>query len=104
MDRKGIKVVNRFLKKVKKEFDVKKAILFGSRAGDDYLEGSDFDIIVVSEDFEKIDFLDRMKLLYKYWDENYAVDFLCYTSKEFDKLAKMITIVKEANEKGIVIG
>jgi uncharacterized protein len=103
MDRKGIEIVKKFLGKVKKDFDVKKAILFGSRAGDDYLEESDFDIIVVSDGFEKVEFLDRMTLLQDYWIHNLSADVFGYTSKEFDKLAQMITIVMEANEKGIVI-
>ena len=34
---------------------------------------------------------------------DYDVDFLCYTSREFDKLSKMITIVREAVRKGILI-
>lgn len=103
MDREGVEIVKKFVGKIKKNFDVKRAILFGSRAGDDYLEESDFDIIVVSDGFEEVKFLDRMVLLQDYWTHSLSADIFGYTSEEFEKLSNMITIVKEANENGIVI-
>lgn len=41
--------------------------------------------------------------MYDYWDWDYDVDFFCYTPEEFEKLSKMIAIVREALNKGIVI-
>jgi len=39
--------------------------------------------------------------MYDYWNLDLPVDFLCYTPKEFNKLKKQISIVKEAIENGI---
>ena len=103
MDREAVKAIKEFLKNLKKDFKINRVIFFGSRTGQDYLEYSDIDLVIVSEDFEGIDFTKRMSLMYNYWKSNYDVDFLCYTLKEFEKLSKMITIVREAVNKGVVI-
>ena len=85
------------------DFQVSKVLFFGSRTGEDYLKHSDIDLVVVSDNFEKINFTKRMSLMYNYWDSDYDVDFLCYTQKEFSKLSKMITIVRQAVKEGILI-
>jgi len=103
MDKKTIKIIRGFLKKLKKDLSVEKIILFGSRAGKDYLEHSDIDLLVVSKDFENIGFSERIVKMYDYWVSDSDVDFLCYTPEEFKKLSKMITIVREAVKKGILI-
>lgn len=103
MDRKAIKIIKIFLKKLKKDFSVDRVIFFGSRVGEEYFKHSDIDLIVVSEDFEGIDFTKRMSLMYNYWDSDLDVDFLCYTPKEFEKISKMMTIVREAVKGGIVV-
>ena len=103
MDRKAVKAIKEFLKRLEKDFSVNKIIFFGSRTGEEYLEHSDIDLVIVSEDFEGIDFTKRMSRMYDYWKSDYDVDFLCYTPKEFEKLSRMITIVREALNKGIVI-
>ena len=102
MDKEATKIIKIFLKKLRKKFSVEKIFLFGSRAGKDYLKHSDIDLIIISKDFEGINFVKRMSLMYDYWDFDYAVDFLCYTPEEFNKLSKMISIVREASKKGIV--
>ena len=103
MDKKAVKVVKEFIKKLKKRILIGKAIFFGSRTGEDFMNYSDIDLIIVSEYFENIDFDERMKIMYNYWNSDYAVDFLCYTPDEFDRLSKMMTIVREALKTGLVI-
>ena len=103
MDRKAVGIIKSFVKKLKKNFSIDKIIFFGSRAGDDYLNHSDIDLIIVSKDFNDIEFTKRISLMYDYWDSDYDIDFLCYTPEEFEKLSKMITVAREALEKGIVI-
>ena len=103
MDREAVRVINDFVKKIKKKFSINKVIFFGSRANDEYLKSSDIDLVIVSDDFEGIDFSKRISMIYNYWDFKYAVDFLCYTKKEFEKFSKMITIAREALRKGIII-
>lgn len=103
MDRKTLKIVQFFLKKLSKDFLIDKIILFGSRAGSDYLKHSDFDLIIVSKDFEGTDFTKRITKMYDYWAFDYDVDFFCYTPKEFGRLSKMIGIISEALKRGIEI-
>ncbi|MGC9309973.1 MAG: nucleotidyltransferase domain-containing protein [Candidatus Nanoarchaeia archaeon] len=95
--------IKNFLTNLSKDFKIKKIILFGSRAKGNYKNESDFDLIIVSDDFEGINFLERVAKVYDYWDLDMPVDFLCYTSKEFNKISKMVTIVKEALKTGIII-
>ena len=96
-------LLNYYLKKVNKKFKIEKAILFGSRAGKDWLLNSDVDLVLISKDFEKVPFRKRMSEVLEYWDEYIDLEVICYTPREFSKLSKMITIAKEAKEKGIVI-
>ena len=98
-----MKLLKEYLKKVNKKFKIEKAILFGSRATRDWLLNSDVDLILISKDFRGISFLDRMSEVIEYWDEYIDLEVICYTPEEFEKLSKMITIAKEAREKGIII-
>lgn len=101
--KKSIDQINKFLKKVGKDFNIKKAIFFGSRAYGNYKRDSDIDLIIVSDDFEGMDFFERVSKMYDYWDLDIAVDFLCYSEKEFNKLSKLVSVVSHALKKGIVI-
>ena len=98
-----MRLLKQYLKKVNKKFKIKTAILFGSRARNDWLLNSDVDLILVSKDFEDIPFRKRMSEVIEYWDEYIDLEVICYTPEEFNKLSKMITIAKEAKEKGIII-
>lgn len=98
-----MKILKQYLKKVNKKFKINKAILFGSRARDDWLLNSDVDLILISSDFKSIPFVQRMSEVIEYWDEYIDLEVICYTPEEFNKLSKMITIAKEAKDKGIVI-
>lgn len=103
MDKKAIREIKLFIRRLKKDFLIEKILFFGSRTREDYFKNSDIDLMIVSEDFEGIDFTKRMSMMYDYWNFDYDADFLCYTPREFDKLSKMITIVREAVRKGILI-
>lgn len=99
----NIKILEEFKKKILNEINIEKIVLFGSRAWGKPTRWSDFDLIIVSGDFEGINFFERAGKLYKYWNIDYPVDFICLTPKEFNKLKKGITVVSEALEKGIEI-
>jgi len=92
-----------FKQKVSKDIPIKTMILFGSRVHNKARKDSDVDLVVVSQKFVKMDFFQRGAKMYDYWDLRMPVDFLCYTPKEFHKLSKQITIVREAVEKGAEI-
>jgi len=95
-----IKELKKFIKNVGREFFIEKIFLFGSRAGKKFDDESDVDLIIVSPDFEGLDFFQRGAKMYDYWVLDLPVDFLCYTPEEFDKLKKKISIVSEAIKQG----
>lgn len=101
--KKHIDYLREFKKKLSEKIPIDKMILFGSRATGKPYRWSDFDLIIVSRKFRKLDFFRRGAGMYDYWKIDYPVDFLCYTPEEFKKLSKRITIVKEAVENGIEI-
>ncbi len=89
------KIINRILQN--------KVILFGSRANGNVHKWSDFDIVIVSDNFKDKRSFERGIGFYNYWAENYPVDFLCYTREEFERLKKRIGILREAVKEGIEI-
>ena len=101
--KKYIDYLKDFKKKLSNNIPVDKMILFGSRAYGKPHRWSDFDLIIVSKKFRKLDSLKRSLGFYDYWTIDYPVDFLCYTPEEFNKLKKQITIVREAVREGIEI-
>ena len=88
---------------VNNDYPIEKMIFFGSRAKGKPHRYSDIDLVIVSPKFRKLDFIQRGSKMYDYWNIDYPVDFLCYTPKEFNKLKKQVTIVREAIKEGIEI-
>src|SRR3989338_6758291 len=91
-----------FIAKARKKFNIQRAIFFGSRARGDFLKDSDYDIILVSPDFEGIFFTKRISLMYRFW-KHYPLDIepICYTPKEFNVKSKEHGIVRQAIKEGI---
>lgn len=103
MDRETAEIARKFARRLMNNYTIKKIILFGSRARGDHLRMSDFDFIIVSPDFEGVHIIKRMASIYKYWDESYDIEPLCYTFEEFEEKKKEIGIVSEAVKEGIEI-
>ena len=99
---KNIKLVKDFKKRLTKH-GIIRLILFGSRARGTFDSESDFDIIAVSERFKDVKWHKRPLSLYLAWDEDYPVDFLCYTPEEFEKKKKQAGIIQQAVKEGIEI-
>lgn len=104
MGKKPDSKIKNFVDRVKKKYNLKKALLFGSRARGDNLKNSDYDIILVSPDFKGIFFTQRIAKMYSFW-KYYPLEIepICYTPEEFEKKKKQIGIVKTAVEEGIEI-
>lgn len=95
--------LKRFKIKTSGDIPIQKLILFGSRATGKAGKDSDVDLILVSKNFKKLNFIRRATKMYDYWDLKLPVDFLCYTPEEFEKLRKQVSIVSEALKEGIEI-
>ncbi len=93
-----------FIERVRAKYEITQAILFGSRARGDYLADSDYDIVLVSPDFQGIFFSQRSALMYDFWT-HWPLDIepLCYTPEEFEKKKTQIGIVSEAVREGVVL-
>lgn len=75
-------------KKLEEEIEVEQVFLFGSRVRGTHKEDSDYDIAVLSEDFEGLSRQERyMKIIGKVRQvlEDQPVDLACYTPEEFEK-------------------
>ncbi len=96
----NLKTVKNYLKKLKK-INVEKAIFFGSRAKGNFYEDSDFDLIVVSKEFKNLKLGRRVLLAYRFWENNSALEVLCYTPEEFEERKDGLNIVSEAIKTGI---
>ena len=94
-------VVKRYLRSlpIKSEF----VILFGSSISENRLRNSDIDLIVVSDDFKKMSFHERLFLLQKHWKHDIDLEALGYTVEEFNRLKEKSIVIQEAVEKGEMI-
>jgi predicted nucleotidyltransferase len=93
-----------FMSKVRDRFQIDQAILFGSRARGDELVDSDYDVILVSRDFQDVFFSQRSALMYDFWSHwPIEIEPLCYTPEEFETKKKQIGIVSEAIKEGIPV-
>lgn len=95
--------LRKFKRLVEKRFRLERMILFGSRARDDWLYTSDVDLILVSENFQSMNFLQRMREISQLWDCDLLLEPLCYTPEEFERKKNELGIVRNALEHGIEI-
>ena len=77
--------------------------LYGSRARGDYLKHSDADVILVSDNFEHIPFLERIISVSKEWSWKIPLEVFCYTKKEFAKKEKESVYMKKILKEAIAI-
>lgn len=98
MVRKSGERVTEFARRLRQDYPDVRVMLFGSRAGMDFMENSDFDVLVVSRGFEGTGFFDRPVKMYDYWESG-ALDVFCYTPDEFEAAKNRIGFVSEALKK-----
>jgi uncharacterized protein len=101
-------VVDRFLEEkldyIRSQYAPTHLFIFGSRAKGTATEESDIDLIIVSERFREVRFVNRMgQFLNDVWPDVH-VDALCYTPEEFEiMLHKQAPFVRDAVASGIRI-
>ena len=98
-----IRRLRAFRRKIAERYEIRRMILFGSRARGRARRDSDVDLLLVSPKFRRKNAVDRASPLYLEWDLPYSVDFLCYTPEEFRQLSRRVTLVREAIREGVVI-
>lgn len=101
---KNLALVKNFKERAGKIVKIDEIIFFGSRAKGNFNSESDFDLLVVSDDFEEQPFYKRCAKLYPLWSENYPLELICFTEKELkEKQKNQYGIVAEAKRTGITI-
>jgi len=100
---KNLAIARKFKKKAEKLVKMNKLIFFGSRVKGTFGRYSDFDLLIVSKDFEGIPWYRRPGKFYTAWKEDYPLEMLCYTPDEFRKKQKTPGIISEAVKTGIEI-
>ena len=76
-------------------------LLYGSRVWGEADEWSDLDVIVVSDAYREIPFVDRPDEIYRAVDCPVEVELLCYTPEEFEKKRREPGVVATACREGI---
>jgi predicted nucleotidyltransferase len=78
-----------------------RVFVFGSRAQGNPLKESDLDLLVVSESFEGVQFIQRAPQLLWSLQVPFPIEVLCYTPEEYERKRKEIGVVKVASEEGL---
>jgi predicted nucleotidyltransferase len=103
VDSKIIRVLKGFKAKTARKYGIEKMILFGSQAEGTARPNSNIDLIIVTARADK----DIIEKLIDEWhikqEIDYPVDFVDYTAKEFEGLAKRPSLVSKAMARGIEI-
>ena len=97
------RIAERYVRRLAQGITVKKAILTGSWATGTYLEDSDVDLIIVSDDFSKMPISKRLNYLQKKWTNKIPLEAFGYTVDEFRKLSQRSTYVKDSIRDGVVL-
>ncbi len=102
-----LQVLEKFLRALERRgIRVEEAYAFGSRVRGDWLENSDIDVVIVSEDFKNMKFLERLDLMERIqWEEGITphVEVLPYTREEFRKKLRESAVLRDASKYWIVI-
>ncbi len=92
--------INKFIKEIKKQYNVTAIILFGSYANGTENEYSDIDIAVVSNDFE--DIYDCMAVLMGMtWDIDARIEPHPITTEDYETISN--PFIKEVIDTGIKV-
>lgn len=99
----ALKAAKRLRERVAVSIPIERMILFGSRARGHARPDSDVDLLLVSPAFEGLSAGKRAAPLYRAWDADLAVDFLCYSPAEFERLRGQVSLVRIALEEGVEV-
>ncbi len=90
-----------FAGKLKNKISLEGLILFGSRARQEHLEDSDYDILVISPSFAGLPNLKRLELVDEEWEGENSIEIVALTPEEFGHIDSLV--VCDALEEGIPI-
>ena len=86
---------------LQRKIELHKVILFGSRAEDDHVTWSDYDLCVISPDFAGMAPFRRAEIVLECWNGKRGLDAVCYTPDEFEQ--SDWSIVEQIKHTGVVL-
>jgi uncharacterized protein len=92
---------SRYLPRLRRGYQPELVLVFGSRARGDALADSDLDLLVVSDRFRGLSFLDRASTVLTDLDLPFGADVLCYTPEEFGRKRRELGVVRQALKEGL---
>ncbi|OGS49661.1 MAG: hypothetical protein A3K65_06840 [Euryarchaeota archaeon RBG_16_68_12] len=93
----------RFLGRLQRELHPQVVLLFGSRARGDHRPDSDYDLLVVSNRFRRVPWVQRAALVTVLWDLPLDVEPICLTPAEYRRRRNEISIIGEAVREGVAV-
>ena len=102
------KIIKEYLKNLPSNIKVDGVFLFGSYATGKVREDSDLDLIIISPDFKKMEFMKRLILLSHVQGaskltRSVPMDIIGYTPEEFENIDKESIIMRRAKREGKMI-
>ena len=97
------RITRGYVEQLGQKIRIQRAILTGSWARGSYLEDSDVDLIIISDDFSQMSLPDRLVYLQSQWRSKLPLEAFGYTTSEFRVLRKNSTYVRDAIRHGITI-
>jgi predicted nucleotidyltransferase len=101
LDQRVERFRSEYLPLLVEKFRPAKVVVFGSRARGDALKHSDLDLLLVSEAFAGVRWLDRPALVLDAVPVPFGVELLCYTPEEYARKAEEFGIVRTATLEGM---
>ena len=102
-DERLARFCSEFLPKLVATFHPTVVVAFGSRVRGEGLTHSDLDLVIVSDSFRTIQWLDRPACVIEALGLDFGVDLLCYTPEEYARKRQELGIVRTACEEGIIL-
>lgn len=105
MDKEISLVINQYRRKLEAQgINIKRIILYGSHAVGKAKEDSDIDLVVISDDFKKMDLWERLCLLGRArMGVKRPMEILGFTEEEFSAKPSGSFIGDEVKPKGVVV-
>jgi uncharacterized protein len=102
--------LERYVRRIADRWPVQRALLGGARVADvrgapaQRERGPEYVIVLVSEHFDGVPWLERVYVAGTLWDSyemGAPADIHCYTPLEFERKVEQMTAVREAAEQGL---
>lgn len=87
-------------RRLARQIQIDRMILFGSRARGDWLLTSDADLMIVSPDFGGLRFPNRSAEVLRHWRGRVDLEVFCYTPAEVAARRQEIGIIAQALKEG----